>query len=70
MLGRCYVFYFYFYFALRTKIFSEKVLKPINIKEKALVSYAVLDFIDLLALISELQIKPFYCWSFHILYGD
>ena len=30
MLGGCYVFYFLVLFALRTKIFSEKVRKPIN----------------------------------------
>ena len=35
MLGGCYVFYFYFYFALRSKIFSEKVGKPINKKYEA-----------------------------------
>ena len=27
-----YLFYFYFYFVLRTKIFNEKVRKPINKK--------------------------------------
>ena len=32
MLDGCYVFYFYFYFALRSKIFSENVRKPINKK--------------------------------------
>ena len=36
MLGGCYLFYFNFYFALRTKIFSEKVCKPINKKIKGL----------------------------------
>ena len=36
MLGGCIVFYFYFYFVLRTKIFTEKVHKPINKKKKAL----------------------------------
>ena len=36
MLGGCIVFYFYFYFVLRTKIFNEKVRKPINKKIKGL----------------------------------
>ena len=30
MSGGCTVFYFYFYFVLHTKIFNEKVRKPIN----------------------------------------
>ena len=41
MQGGCYVFYFYFYFALCTKIFSEKVRKPINKKIKGLVYYVI-----------------------------
>ena len=36
MLGGCYVSYFYFYFALRSKIFSEKVCKPTNNNIKGL----------------------------------
>ena len=27
MLGGCYVFYFYFYFVLRSKIFSENIIR-------------------------------------------